>query len=73
MDVLLLDDLDKARLSDRAEAELFHVVQYPHGKREADPGNLNATGEQLVAMMSGHRGLPTVRRLRDYCQGICFD
>jgi DNA replication protein DnaC len=73
VDVLMLDDLDKARFTDRTEAELFHVIDARTANGKPILASLNTTGDELAAMLSQHRGLPLVRRLRDYCRAVDFD
>jgi len=72
VDVLSLDDLDKAKFTERTEAELFHVVDARTAHGRPILASLNSGGDDLADLMSDHRGIPIVRRLRDYCQPIQF-
>lgn len=72
VDVLMLDDLDKARFTERTEAELFHVIDARTAQGRPILASVNATGSELAEMMTDHRGWPIVRRLREYCQPVGF-
>ena len=71
-EVFFLDDLGKGRLTERAEAELFGLIE----ARIADCLPLilttNATGASLVEQLSPDRGEPLVRRLREFCESVTF-
>lgn len=71
-DVLYIDDLDKARFTDRTEAAVYHVInsRTEHGKPIL--ASVNSTGDELADLLSENRGFPIVRRLRDYCKGVTF-
>jgi DNA replication protein DnaC len=73
VDVLMLDDLDKAKFTERTEAELFEVIDARTAHGRPILASLNAAGDALAAMLPEHRGLPIVRRLRDYCRNVEFD
>jgi hypothetical protein len=73
VDVLLLDDLDKAKFTERTETELFNVINERTANGKPILASLNVTGEELAAMLSEHRGWPIVRRLRDFCRPVDFD
>ncbi len=64
--VLAFDDLDKDRLSPKAEEALFAVISHrcDHGKPTLITTNL--TGEPLVARMSAEMGTALLRRLREF-------
>jgi hypothetical protein len=64
--VLAFDDLDKDRLSPKAEEALFAVISHrcDHGKPTLITTNL--TGEPLVARMSAEMGPALLRRLREF-------
>lgn len=72
VDVLYIDDLDKAKFTERTEAEVYHVVnsRTEHGKPIL--ATVNLKGDALKDMMSESRGWPIVRRLRDYCKAVEF-
>lgn len=64
--VLAFDDLDKDRLSPKAEEALFAVISHrcDYGKPTVITTNL--TGEPLVARMSSEMGPALLRRLREF-------
>lgn len=68
--VLAFDDLDKDRLSPKAEEALFAVISHrcDHGKPTLITTNL--TGEPLVARMSAEMGTALLRRLREFSSTI---
>lgn len=72
-EILMIDDLDKARFSERVEAELFHVIDARTANGRPILASLNSTGDELAAMMTEQRGFPIVRRLRDYCRQVLFE
>jgi len=65
--VLLLDDLGKARMSERYEAEIFDMVEYRTSWHKPIIWTSNATPEQLSAMFGADRGDPIMRRLLQRC------
>jgi hypothetical protein len=72
VDAVLLDDLGKAKMTERVEAELFGLVE----KRAANFKPLlvttNFTGQLLLQKLSEGTGPALVRRLRDFCITINF-
>ena len=64
--VLAFDDLDKDRLSPKAEEALFAAISHrcDYGKPTIITTNL--TGEPLVARMSAEMGTALLRRLREF-------
>lgn len=68
-DVLVLDDLDKMKLTDRVEADLFHVIEERRRAMRPMLVTVNARGVELEAMMSATGARPVVNRLReDVCR-----
>ena len=67
--VLLIDDIDKMKVTDRVEADLYHVIEERRKKLFPIFCTLNARGEELKAMMGDNAGAPIVNRLReDVCK-----
>ena len=73
MDVLYLDDLDKAKFTERIEAEIYHVINSRTENGKPILATVNTQGDALADLMSDNRGWPIVRRLRDYCKPVCFE
>lgn len=70
-DMLYLDDVAKPKMTDRVEADLFHVLE--KRKRNLRPvfATLNGNGKTLEAMLSEEGGNAIVNRLRlDVCEFI---
>ena len=72
VDLLLLDDVFKARLTDSLEQALFAVVNARMEAKRPLIVTCNDVGETLVNRMSEDRGAALVRRLRECCQPIAF-
>ena len=72
VELLLLDDPFKARLSDRVEQTLFELIDTRGAKRLPTIVTCNDTRDLLLARMSSDRGAAFVRRLDDYCRKIAF-
>ena len=68
VDVLLLDDLGKGRMTDRVESELFGVVEGRSKHMRPIIVTTNMTGGELSSAMSSDRGEPLMRRFRNYCE-----
>lgn len=66
VDVLFIDDVGKGRLTERVEAEFFHVID--ERSRQLRPTLLttNLNGEALATTWSSDRAEPLVRRLREF-------
>ncbi len=62
-DVLLLDDLGKGRMTDRAESELYDLLEYRTSRRLPTIWTSNSDGQQLRSMLSADRGEAITRRL----------
>ncbi len=72
VEIVFLDDMGKIPFTERAEAELFTLI-------ERRPANLlpiivtsNMTGRDMETKASNDRGAPMVRRLREFCHVIVF-
>ena len=72
VELLLLDDAWKAKLTDSFEGALFTVINRRTEARLPLVVTCNDTGESLRARMSQDRGDALVRRLREFCQDFPF-
>lgn len=72
IDVLLLDDVLKAKLTDSVEQALFNIVNCRSERGLPIIVTTNDTGETLTARMSEDRGHALLRRLREFSQSISF-
>ena len=68
LEVLFLDDLGKDRITDRVEAELYHVIEQRTAHHRPILFTANASAAGLAAMLSPDRGQPIIRRLREYIE-----
>jgi DNA replication protein DnaC len=71
-DVLFLDDLGKDRFTDRVESALFGLVEGRMSNLRPIIVTTNFFGDALASKMTGDRGQPLVRRLRESCQDVAF-
>ena len=62
-DILLLDDLGKGRMTDRAESELYDLLEYRTSHRLPTIWTSNSGGEALLNMFSDDRGEAIIRRI----------
>ena len=62
-DLLMLDDLGKNRMTDRAESELYDLLEYRTSRRLPTIWTSNSDGKQLREMFSADRGEAIIRRL----------
>lgn len=67
-DLLLIDDLGKGKMSDRAEMELFDILEVRTSNTLPTIWTANASAKELRAMMSGDRGAPILRRLAEFSE-----
>jgi DNA replication protein DnaC len=72
VDLLMLDDVFKAKPTERVEELLFAVIDERGQWEKPCIITLNDTGDTLTARLSADRGPALIRRLRDYCQTINF-
>lgn len=70
--ILFLDDPFKIKLTEACEAMLFAVVNDRTERMLPIIATLNDTGESLGARMSHDRGLPIIRRFKEFCRPIQF-
>lgn len=71
VDVLMLDDLGKAKLTERAEAELFGLVEHRIANLKPLIVTSNFVGDKLSDKLSEDRATPLVRRLREFNECVC--
>ena len=71
VDVLMLDDLGKAKLTERAEAELFGLVEHRIANLKPLIVTTNFVGAKLSDKLSEDRATPLVRRLREFNECVC--
>jgi DNA replication protein DnaC len=71
VDVLMLDDLGKAKLTERAEAELFGLVEHRIAHFKPLIVTTNFVGDKLSDKLSEDRATPLVRRLREFNECVC--
>jgi len=72
LDLLMLDDVFKAKPTERVEELLFAVIDERGQWERPCIITLNDTGETLSSRLSPDRGPALIRRLREYCQAIQF-
>jgi DNA replication protein DnaC len=69
-DLLILDDVFKAKPTDRAEEALFCIVEERTSRGRPIVATLNDSPATLKARLSQDRGEPLVRRLVEFCELI---
>ncbi len=72
VDLVFFDDLGKLKLTERAETELFGVIERRCANELPIIATTNDTGDSLAARMTDNRGPAMIRRLREFCQIIQF-
>ena len=72
VEVLVLDDLGKIKLTDRAEAELYGIIERRYGAMKPTLTTTNDTGDTLAERMTDGRGPAIIRRLRETSEVIVF-
>lgn len=70
--LLFFDDLGKLKLTERAEVELFGVIEGRCAAGLPLIVTTNDTGDSLAARMTDNRGPAMIRRLREFCEPIQF-
>lgn len=71
-DLVFFDDLGKLKLTDRAEAELFGVIERRCANKLPLIATTNDTGTTLADRMTDNRGPAMIRRLREFCSVVQF-
>lgn len=69
--VVMFDDLDKTRFTDRVQAEIFSIVEYRLGRRLPIFISTNLIGDDLARTMN-IVGIPLVARISEVCEPINF-
>ena len=62
--ILLLDDVGKAKLTERVETDLYHVLETRERYEQPILWTANSKGEELKESMSKDRADPIINRLR---------
>ena len=62
--ILLLDDLGKAKITERVETDLYHILEHRERWQKAIIWSANSKGSQLATAMSEDRAAPIINRLR---------
>lgn len=68
--VLFIDDIGKEKYTERVESEFYDLVEDRTSHLLPILWTANATGEKLIQMMGDDRGVPIVRRLREFSEVI---
>ena len=66
--VWLCDDIGKQRMTDRAEAEFYDVLEHRTSHLRPTIWTANADGHDLRAMLSADRAEPILRRLVEFSE-----
>lgn len=72
IDLVFMDDLGKLKLTERAEVELFGLIERRCANRLPMIVTTNDTGDSLASRMTDNRGPALIRRLREFCDPIQF-
>ena len=70
--ILFFDDLGKLKMTERAEVELFGVIERRVANMLPVIVTMNANAEQFSVQMTDNRGPALIRRLREFCEPIQF-
>lgn len=70
--LVFMDDLGKLKLTERAEVELFGLIERRCANRLPMIVTTNDTGDTLASRMTDNRGPALIRRLREFCDPIQF-
>lgn len=70
--LLFFDDLGKLKMTERAETELFGIIERRCANMLPIIATTNDSGDSLAARMTENRGPAMVRRLREFCQVVTF-
>lgn len=71
-DLVFFDDLGKLKMTERAETELFGLIERRCSALRPIIATTNDSGDSLAARMSENRGPSLIRRLREFCEVITF-
>lgn len=64
--ILLIDDLGKQKFTERAELELYDILESRTANMKPTIVTANSDGSQLLKMLSADRGEPILRRLQQF-------
>jgi DNA replication protein DnaC len=70
VELLFFDDLGKLKLTERAETELFGLIERRCANQLPIIATTNDSGDSLAARMTENRGPAMIRRLREFCDVI---
>jgi DNA replication protein DnaC len=70
--LLFFDDLGKLKMTERAEVELFGLIERRCANELPVIVTTNDTGDSLASRMTDNRGPALIRRLREFCEPIQF-
>lgn len=69
-DVVFIDDLGKAKMTERGEAELFNLIDHRTSHLKPMLFTTNFIGSVLAGKISADRSEPIIERIREFCQSI---
>ena len=72
VDVVFFDDLGKAKMTDRVEAELFALFERRAANMKPTIVTTNLAGRDWRALFSKEKSDPFLRRLREFCEAVKF-
>ena len=70
VDIFFIDDLGKAKSTERYEMELFDILEHRTSHLLPTIWTANTSGDDLLSMMSKDRGEPIIRRLAEFSEVI---
>lgn len=69
---LVIDDIDKAKFTERVESEFYAVIEIATSHKIPIVLTTNITGQEFQALFAPNRGPAIARRLREFCKAIKF-
>lgn len=72
-EIVFFDDFAKNVFTDRAESEIFGLIERRTANLLPIIATSNLTGADIERKTSADRGAPLVRRLREFCEVVIFD
>lgn len=70
-DMLMIDDLDKSKITGRVESDLYHVCEQRRRYERPVFVSVNSSSDELAGKMSGDGAAPIINRLsQDLCEFI---
>lgn len=70
--IVFIDDIGKNKMTDRAEVELYDLLEERSAHMRPLLWTANGDADSLSAMMSKDRALPIIRRLKEFSEIITF-